>query len=591
MLDTEEIWLLGKPICRGIAIGTPLFFQQAAEAVQVQEYAIPEAQVEQEVERYYTALEKAKQEVIALQKRLQKEKMFDAAAILDAHLAMMEDPLLTTYIEEQIRDVKKNAEFLFDAAISACQKRFSTIEDPFFRERFKDIRDISSRISDHLKNRVRSSLSDIPQNSIIFTDDLTAFDSAEAKSDAVAAFVTTEGGPTSHAAIVARAKGIPYVSNISFDKIAAKESQLIVDGRTGHIILNPAPKTLAKYTELKEQLQLHMQKVAHRGTLAAETFDGYGIQLSANIEMLEGVELLHRYGGHGIGLLRSETFFLSRGAFPSEEEQFRLYQHLVQQMKGLKTVIRAFDVGGDKYAHLISQPGKESNPFLGCRAIRFLLREREIFKTQLRAILRASTFGTVWLMFPMISSLSELQEAKQVLQEAKRELREAQLPFTDPLPVGCMIEVPSAALIADLLAKECNFLSIGTNDLVQYALAVDRSNSWISSLYSPFHPSVVRLIKLVAAEGEHNGVSVSICGEIAADPRFTPLLLGLGIQELSVAPRFLPVIKNAIRNTSIVSAYKLAEQVLKMRSTSEIEEFLTQEYRKNVPEDYFYNFS
>lgn len=585
-LEAEELLLVGKPICRGIAIGKLFFFEQASSSIQ--EYTLSEEKkIDEEVDRYYKALEKGKEEIRHLQKRLQNEKIFDGAAILDAHLIMMEDPLLTSYVEEQIRLTKKNAEYVFDAAINECQKQFSNIEDPYFRERFKDIKDISARILGHLRNSLQPSLDAIPPRSIIFKTDLTAFDTAEARSESVAAFITTEGGATSHAAIVARAKGIPYVSQIHFDKLPAKESLLIVDGRTGHLIINPTSKTLAKYTQLKEKLHLHMQKMTHRGSLETETFDGYRIQLSANIEMYEGLETLHQYGGNGIGLLRSESFFLAKGAFPDEEEQTHVYQRLVKEMRGLKTVIRAFDIGGDKYVHL--QAGKESNPFLGCRAIRFLLREREIFKTQLRAILRATLDGNVCIMFPMISSLSELLEAKQVLQEAKKELQNALIPFAENVPIGCMIEVPSAAIIADLLANECNFLSIGTNDLVQYALAVDRSNSSISSLYSPFHPCVIRLIKLVASEGEHKGIPVSVCGEIAADPRFTPLLLGLGIQELSVAPRHLPVIKNAIRHTSIVSAHKLAEKTLTMCSTSEIEEFLTQEYRKNVPEDHFYN--
>lgn len=502
---------------------------------------------------------------------------------------MLQDPMLTSYIEDQIRETRKNAEYIFDCTIDECEKKFNSIADPFFRERFKDIRDISARIMGHLKNSVQKRLSDIPPGCIIFSTDLSAFDTAEAHSDRVGAFVTMLGGTTSHAAIVARAKGIPYVSSVAYENALARNTPLIiVDGRTGHIIINPTPETLERYVQLKKQLHTHLQKINDAGHLQAETFDGYRIQLSANIEMLAELDMLHQYGGNGVGLLRTESALLSKDVFPNEQEQFEVYKRFVEQMHGLPIVIRTFDIGGDKHLNL-TQLDKESNPFLGCRAIRFLLRERELFKTQLRAILRASHAGNVRVMFPLVSSVSELLEAKSLFYEVRRELEASGAPLPAYVPLGCMIEVPSAAIIADLLAKECDFLSIGTNDLVQYSLAVDRSNSAISTLYSPSHPSVIRLIKLVAQEANHRGISVSLCGEIAADPRFTALLLGLGIHELSVAARYLPLIKNAVRNTSIVSAYKLAEKALMLCSAAEIEELITTEYRKSVPHDYFYN--
>ena len=354
--EAEEIWLEGKPICRGIAIGPPFFFQQAENAVQ--EYRISdEEDIEEEVDRYYQAVQKSKEEILHLQKRLQREQIYDGATILDAHLVMMEDPLLTTYIEEQIRDTRKNAESVFEATIDECQKKFNTIADPFFRERFKDIRDISARVAGHLKNSVRLQIADMPPGSILFTLDLTAFDSAEAESDAVAAFVTTEGGATSHAAIVAKAKGIPYVSGIPFDQLAdSKESLIIVDGRTGQIILNPTEKTLAKYRQLQEQLKSHIQKIHYTGDLEAETFDGHRIGLSANIERFAELEMVHQHGGNGVGLLRTESFFLPRGVLPSEQEQYQAYYQFVQQMRGLKTVIRTFDLGGtSRFPHIISK--------------------------------------------------------------------------------------------------------------------------------------------------------------------------------------------------------------------------------------------
>lgn len=591
-VHSTEVWLLGTPICRGIAIGSPFLLAPRDEAVV--ESSIAEGDVEAEVARYRKAIEGALQELRALQSRLHKEQIFDGAAILDAHVQMLQDPLLTVHVEAQIRNLNKNSEFLLKQVITECQKKFQTLEDPFFQERFKDLQGLGRRIMGHLNACNSLCLNEIPAGSIVIADDLTACDSAEANGIYVSAFVTRSGGATSHAAIVAKAKGIPYVSSVDIDSIcrdaktALLPMSIIVDGRTGEIVINPKEETLQKYRTLHSQLQHHMQKLKETGKLQAETYDGYLINLSANVEMVSEVELIHQFGGGGVGLLRTESAFLSREDFPSEEEQFEMYRQFVVKMDGLPIAIRAFDLGGDKY--LKNHPASyECNPFLGCRAIRFLLRNPKIFKSQLRAILRASAHGKVSVMFPLVSALSELIEAKYLLNEAKEELKAEGFPVAEEMLIGCMIEVPSAAVIADLLAKECDFLSIGTNDLVQYALAVDRSNHVLSALYAPTHPSVIRLIRLIVNEANHHGIPVTVCGEVAADPRFTPLLLGLGVHELSVTPRHIPIIKNAIRNTSIVLASKLADKALELSSAEEIEELLMKEYRRNVPEDCIYN--
>lgn len=587
IVQSQEVLLEGTPICRGIAIGRPFFYTLTEDAIP--EFFIPPECIEKEIARYQKALEQGREDIKALQNRLQKECVFDGAAILDAHLQIMHDPMLTTDVEEQIRITKKNADYIFQTVITKYKKKFDAITDPFFRERFNDIKDICRRVLGHLRNGVQACLSETPGDSIVFASDLTAFDTAEAKSGCVVAFVTQSGGVTSHAAIVAKAKGIPYVSNVDFERVAVeKDGWVIVDGRTGDVIINPNSDTLLKYRQLRDQLNSHLENLTQKGKLEAETYDGYRVQLSANIEMFSELEMLHKFGGSGVGLLRTESAFLAKDTFPTEEEQFSIYSHFVEQMKGLPIVIRTFDLGGDKYLRN-QQNTHECNPFLGCRAIRFSLREKEVFKAQLRAILRASAFGNVSIMFPMVSSLSELLEAKAVLQEAKEELLVRKVAIASHISVGCMIEVPSAAIIADLLAKECDFLSIGTNDLVQYALAVDRSNNTLSDLYTPTHPSVLRLIRLVVSEANHHGIPVTVCGEVAADPRFAPLLLGLGVHELSVASRYLPIIKNVIRSTSIVAANKLAEQALSLSSAAEIEDLINREYRKNVPDDCFYN--
>jgi len=587
VLESQEILLTGTPICRGIAIGRPFFFTLVEYTVA--EQTIDPIDLDNEVSRYQKAIERARDDIKGLRRHLQREKAYDGLAILDAHLQMMQDPLMTTEVEIEIRRTQKNAEFVFQSIVNEYKKKFDSLVDPFFRERFKDIQDISRRVLSYLHESVRECLGNIPHDSIVFATDLTAFDTAEANNLHIGAFVTRDGGATSHAAIVAKAKGIPYVSSVDLeDTEAYRDMWVIVDGRTGEIILNPSPRTMEKYQQLRSQLQIHLQRLKEGSKLEAETYDGYRIRLSANIETPGELDVLHQYGASGVGLLRTESAFLANEVLPTEQEQFEIYRQFVEKMKGLPIVVRTFDFGGDKYWRNQQMP-QEANPFLGCRAIRYMLKEKSLFKIQLKAILRASAFGDVRVMFPMVSSLAELREAKELLKETQRELIDQGIPVAEYIPIGCMIEVPSAAIIADLLAQECDFLSIGTNDLVQYALAVDRSNSALSHLYTTTHPSVIRLIKLVVSEANYHGIPVSICGEVAADPRFTPLLLGLGIHELSVASRYLPVVKNAIRNISIVAASKMVEEAMKLSSAAEIEALFTQEYFKNVPEDCFYN--
>jgi phosphotransferase system enzyme I (PtsI) len=579
--------LRGVPMSRGIAIGKPFFFICSEDAVP--EQPIAKDQIELEIERYRKALSQSQRDVKRLQLQLKEENALEAAAILETHLQIMQDPLLTTMIESEIRKTCKNAESVFHTCHLKYQKKFHAIRDPFFRERDKDLEDISRRIMGHLRESTRISLADIPKNSIVFARELSASDAAAAKPGTVIAFVTESGGVNSHAAIVARAKGIPYIAKAKLDQVEhLADSTVIVDARTGEIHLNPSPKLVANFQNLQKQLKSHFQTLEKTSTLEAETFDGYKMRLSANIETVTELDLLHQYRANGVGLFRSEYIFLSKQNFPSEDEQFEIYKRVVQRMEGLPIVIRTFDVGGDKLA-LSQDYSPDVNPYLGMRAIRFLLQEQNIFRTQLRAILRASVYGEVRIMFPMISGLGELQEAKHLVREIENELKASGIELKKQVPVGCMIEVPAAAIIADILARESDFLSIGTNDLVQYTLAVDRSHQAASSTFTPMHPGVIRLIKHVVAMANRYGKPVTVCGEIAADPRFTPLLMGLGVHELSVASRHLPFVKHAIRNTSIISAIQLAEKVMEASNANEIQEMLNTEYKRTVPEDFFHN--
>lgn len=567
-----ELRLQGAPICAGVAIGHPHFFVVDQETI-VQQTLEP-AQIQPEIERYRLALQKTRSEIEQLHNQLLEEGATDGAQVLNTHLEMMQDPLITSSVEEQIQEQRRNPECVFYEAIRVFEERFHRMSDPFFRERFKDILDICRRVLGHLRQTGRPTLANLPENSIVIADELTPSEIAEARSGCVVGIVTRAGSLTSHAAIVAKAKGIPLVSHIAFKSVPPTATRLIVDGHSGLVVVDPLPETLSRYRSSQRQInRTHKmaQKVAH---LEAETLDGYRVRLSANVELpAEELELLRQYGSEGVGLFRSEYMFLAHDAFPKEEEQFLVYRQLVEGLRDSSVVIRTFDIGGDKFGQFQNQ-AVEGNPFLGCRAIRYLLQRRDEFKAQLRAILRAAAYGDVGVLFPMVSGMGELRAAKELLEEARQELRDRGEPADQPLRVGCMIEVPSAAVLCDLLARECDFLSVGTNDLVQYALAVDRSNEAMSYLYQPSHPSVVRLLRLIVCLASQHQVPVTVCGEMAAETRFIPLLLGLGVRELSVSARCLPTVKEAIRRTTFLDAVQLAETVLSLETGEEIDALL-----------------
>lgn len=573
----REIYLRGYPICTGIAIGKPFIFSPPEE--KVPEFTVTKDEVDGEVERYYQALKNSRKDLLSLQRRLQREGGSDAVAILRSHLEIMRDPMITINVEKEIRKKKKNTEYIFKMVVGEYEKKFSKITDQFFQERLKDVQDISRRIICHLRNSPKNSLASLNESSIIFAHELSPSDTAEANTESIFAFVTRSGSETSHVAIMARAKGIPFVSKVDFPELKNNEiGQVIVDGSTGDVVINPSQKTLAYYQKEQKKLNVKARGLRRRGAYKAETIDGHKVSLSANIEMLNELDDFQHYGCEGIGLFRSEYLFLARDSFPTEEEQFVVYRSIVEKVNGHFAVIRTFDIGGDKFGNLYPTRHEE-NPYLGCRAIRLMLKEKAAFKAQIRAILRASAFGEVSILFPMISGVLEFREAKQVVEEVKQELYTKGIPFEKSIPIGCMIEVPSAAITADILAKEADFLSIGTNDLVQYSLAVDRSNPDMSYLYTPAHPSIIRLIKMVVKEGGRAGTPVSLCGEIAADPKFTPLLLGLGVQELSLASPAFPVIKNVIRHLSIVEATELADHILTLSTYADIESALEEAYQ------------
>ncbi|MDP1835319.1 MAG: phosphoenolpyruvate--protein phosphotransferase [Chlamydiales bacterium] len=586
-MHTKELRLLGEGISRGIAIGDAFFFSY--DDIAIPDYEVETHSVKNELARFIEAFDRSREEIHQIRERLVAEDAVEAVSVLEAQLAFVADPTILADMTSAIQEQYRNAEAVFHSVWYRYQLQFEAMEDPFFRERFADLEDLYRRVLKHLLGTSGIGLSAVPNGSVVFAVDLAPSDTASVQERTIAAFVTQKGGATSHAAIVARAKGIPYVGNLDLSNIPRNLSgPVIVDGRTGAVILNPTPATLLEYQSIRGELHEFLHGFQGQAFHQTETYDGHSLRISANLESGEELAALKEYGGEGIGLFRSEYLYLSRNRFPTEEEQFQAYRDILVSMQGLPVVIRAFDVGGDKHS-IEQQTCKELNPFLGCRAIRFLLRKPEIFRTQLRAVLRASAFGEVSLLFPLVSSLQELREVKSIVDEVRIKLLDQGHEIASNLRIGSMVEVPSAALIADLLAGECDFLSIGTNDLVQYALAVDRGNDAMSGLYSPTHPGVLRLLKFVITQAQRKGIPVSLCGEMAADPRLTPLLIGLGLHELSVATRHIPLIKNIIRRTSIVDARRIAEQVLTMSEPNEILNFLSAEYQYAVPEDSLFN--
>lgn len=577
-VDLEEIRLTGLVISSGIAIGKPFFLKTVQNSFQDEN--VPINEIEEEIKRFNSAVRSVSEDLIAIKNQFDQDGLSEGNAILEAQLQLLSDPLIITEVVKQVRSKKKKPEFILHKLILGYQQKFDEFEDTFFQERFKDVQDISRRILNYLLEESKSTLEELQPGSILFAKDLSPTETAEASQKGVKALVSEKGSVTAHASILARAKEIPYMTNIPLSAISNyPDSLIIVDGKSGELIINPSEETLIDYEKLIGQLELQRSLLGQVESHDVETYDGYRMKLLANIETKEEIEKIHEFGGEGVGLYRSENILVGRNTTPSEEEQFEIYRKLVEHMKGLPLTIRTFDIGRDK-ADVNIRHEPTGNVFLGFRAVEKLGHEKEIFMTQLRAILRVSELGEVKILFPMVSSLSELLNAKQMIQEAARDLK-----INPNIAIGCMIEIPSAAIISDLLAKECDFLSIGTNDLTQYTLAVDRCDHTWSHLYEPAHPCVLRLIRHVVTEAGRHGVPVSICGEMAANPKFTPLLLGLGIHEISVAARYIPLIKNAIRFSNIIASCELAEKALSLSNAKEIQALLDETFEKHFAKD------
>lgn len=532
---------------------------------------IPEEEIPVELKRFEQALVDTRQQVLEVQRQLTEGLGANDAAIFDAHLLVLEDPTLIDEVTRLIREQKVGAGYAFQQVVEKYIKTLSSIGDDYLRERATDMRDVAGRMLDNLVGRETNlDLRNLTEPCIIISYDLTPSQTAQMDKKMVLGFATDIGSRTSHTAIMARSMRIPAVVGLHHASHEIPSgTYVLLDGFNGQIVVNPTDQTLFEYGQLVKKRVSLEEKLRDTIDKPTVTLDGIPVVLSANVEQASDTEAVLASGAEGVGLFRTEYLYINREVLPNEEEQFQAYFQVADALKPSPVIIRTLDLGGDKFLSHLNVP-QEMNPFLGWRAIRFCLQEREIFRVQLRAILRASVVGNIKMMYPMISGLDELNQANALLEEFKGELRKEGVPFDENLEVGAMIEIPSAAIAADSLARRVKFFSVGTNDLIQYSLAVDRLNERIAHLYEPTHPAIIRLIKMTADAGAKHGVWTGVCGEMAGDPVLTPLLLGLGVTELSAAPGAVPQIKYLIRRLKMKEARELADFALNCESAGEI---------------------
>ncbi|MDD4089773.1 MAG: phosphoenolpyruvate--protein phosphotransferase [Tissierellia bacterium] len=539
---------------------------------------------EKELDRLMTAFETAKEQLKELYISSIDELGEKEAQIFKSHEMMLEDDTFISDVENRIKEEGVNAEFALNETSNVYIEMFQNIEDEYLRERSEDIRDVMNRVIRILMDISSADFSRIEENSIIVAKDLTPSDTAQIDRTKVAAMITEMGGKTSHAAIIARIMGIPTVVGLNniIDKIKGGDT-VICDGKTGKVLINPNAKQLFHYNKKKSKEDEIRNELRNQIGLPSVTKDGFKVSLSANIGTPNDVDMVLENDAEGIGLFRSEFIFMNRDHQPTEDEQFEQYKEVLTKMGDKPVIIRTLDIGGDKNVPYIDIP-KEMNPFLGYRAIRLCLGNVEVFRTQLRAILRASVYGNVKIMVPMISTMKELKDSKKILQQAKDELEREGIKFKNDIEIGIMIEIPSAAIISDLLAKEVDFFSIGTNDLIQYTMAVDRMNSKLSYLYSQYHPALLRLIKGIIDNAHNAGIWVGMCGEAAGDPKLIPIFVGMGLDEFSMnAPSILRA-RYIVRNLNKEDMQKIARNTLDMENALEVEEYLSCLFADDIKE-------
>lgn len=566
--------LKGIPASPGIVTGKAFLYID--DNPPIPKYDISPAIIPLELERFEEAQRKAIRELELLKERTGSEMSEETLGVIDSHLLLLQDPEVRERIEKELYAQKKNIEWVIHMTIQSFLEKLNHTSDPYLRERTADINDVTRRVLNHLLHRERISLSDIEEQVILVGKDLLPSEAIAMNKRMILGIALDEGGKTSHTAILARAFEIPAVLGLrEITKHVQTGDEILIDGNKGIVILTPDEATKKSYLKTLEARTRKEVELLSLNELPAETKDGKLIHLLGNIEVPEEVEALKGHGAEGVGLYRSEFLFLNPGRLPSEQMQYEAYRRVLEAMEGKTVTIRTLDLGGDKIIPDLVDVS-EKNPLLGWRAIRFCLSRVSIFRTQLRALFRASVHGKLQIMFPMISGIEELHQSLEIVDQVKQELRTEGIAFNDQVAVGCMIEIPSAALTSDVLARKVEFFSIGTNDLIQYTIAVDRGNQRTAYLYEPFHPAVLRLIRTTVENAHAVGIPVAMCGEMAGDPLATVILLGLGLDELSMNAFSIPAVKKIIRSVSMAEAEELVGTVMEMRSGKEIDTYVRQ---------------
>ncbi len=578
----EEKRCQGVPASPGIARGPVHVF--SIETDDVVKYHIDSARIPDEIARFENALIQTRVQILEMQQQIAEAIGAKDAGIFDAHLLVVEDQTLIDEVLRRLEADHCNVEYAFQEVANRYIESLSRIDDPYLRERALDIQDVTRRVIRNLQGKSPRPFLSVEEPHILVAHNLTPSDTATMNREQVLGMALDLGSRTSHTAIMARSLGIPSVVGLhNATESLVTGTPVLIDGYHGLLIIHPNEKTLREYEEVEREKGAIAEELTKLRETKSTTRDGRHIVLSANIELPDEVEAVLSNGAEGVGLYRTEFLYLNQTALPTEEEQYEAYRTVAERVAPDPMIIRTLDLGGDKLADNMEN-GDELNPFLGWRAIRYCLENLDVFKAQLRAILRASVSANVKMMFPMISGLDETRRGLAVVEECKAELRKEGQAFNEDLEIGVMIEIPTAAIMADRLAPEVDFFSIGTNDLIQYAVAIDRTNERVAHLYEPSHPSVVRLLKMVADAAHANGIWVGVCGEMAGEVLFTPLLLGLGMDELSAGPMIVPRVKSAVQRLAITECRQLVEDVLQLDTPSAVLARCTEMAERNYPE-------
>ncbi|MFA5040925.1 MAG: phosphoenolpyruvate--protein phosphotransferase [Bdellovibrionales bacterium] len=572
MKSDAQSKIKGIGVSAGVAIGPAFIIEQCG--VPVPEYEISQAQVEKEIKRLHSAISKVQKHLAQL--RLKAETLpvgaEDMELLIDAYKGMLSNSRLVRGVEESIKKQHINAEAAIQKQISAIKADFAAMNDSYLAARADDVGEVGARLMRSLQQQNYNPFADAPEGCVILAEEITPADAALMDPGRVAGVATVLGGAESHAAIIARALGLPAISGVGALTHGIKTGDtIIIDGRKGEIIIRPDAETLHFYRQEVARKKQEDKRLKTLRNVPALTVDGRLISLQANMELPRDLDAVAEAGAMGVGLLRTEFMFMNRPTLPDEEEQYQMLRGIVEKLHGLPLTVRTLDVGGEKIASALGGAIEESsNPALGLRAIRLGLKRPELLDTQLTAILRASMHGPVRILIPMISHITQMNQVRSRILQIEKKLHRRGINIQGLPPLGAMIEIPSAALIADSLAKVCDFFSIGSNDLTQYTLAIDRGDDGVAELYDPFHPAILRLIQFTVAAAWRANIPVALCGEIAGDARATPLLLGLGLRELSMSPRRLPAVKNEIMRISLPQASKIADQIMSKTNHAEI---------------------